>query len=138
MDKANIIKQIAQERMVESMVQNIAHQALNDDLSDLCQMVYLILLEYDDDKLQDLWENNQIRFFLARIIVNQYRSSNSPFHILYRKFRTMVDEEIMKFTMGNCITLEDTNGNRMIYKKRYEHKIDNVAALMDAYVAYKV
>ena len=104
MDKANIIKQIAQERMVESMVQNIAHQALNDDLSDLCQMVYLILLEYDDDKLQDLWENNQIRFFLARIIVNQYRSSNSPFHILYRKFRTIIDEEVQKTLGGDCYT----------------------------------
>lgn len=49
----------------------------------------------------------------------------------------LFDEEIMSFTMGNCITLEDTNGNRKLYKKRYEHKIDNVSALMDAYVAYK-
>ena len=47
------------------------------------------------------------------------------------------DEEIMKFTMGNCITLEDTNGNRKLLKKRYEHKIDNVSAMLDAYVAYK-
>ena len=47
------------------------------------------------------------------------------------------DESIMTFTMGNCITLEDTNGNRKLYKKRYEDKIDNVAALMDAYVAFK-
>lgn len=85
MDKASIIEQIAKERMVESMVQNIAHQALNDDLSDLCQMVYLILLEYAEDKLQDLWECNQMRFFLARIVVNQYRSSYSPFHITIRK-----------------------------------------------------
>ena len=89
MDKASIIRHIANERMVESMVQNIAHQALNDDLSDLCQMVYLILLEYDENKLQDLWEHNQIRFFLARIIVNQYRSSYSPFHITFRKPREL-------------------------------------------------
>lgn len=47
------------------------------------------------------------------------------------------DEEIMKFTMGNCITLEDNNGNRKLYKKRREEKIDNVAAMMDAYVVYK-
>lgn len=47
------------------------------------------------------------------------------------------DEELMAFTMGNCITLEDTNGNRKLYKKRSEQKIDNVAAMMDAYVAYK-
>jgi len=48
------------------------------------------------------------------------------------------DEELMSFTMGNCITLEDTNGNRKLLKKRSEEKIDNVAALMDAYVAYKL
>ena len=50
-------------------------------------MVYMILLEYDEAKLQDLWENDQMNFFLARIILNQYRSSNSPFHTLFRKFQ---------------------------------------------------
>jgi phage terminase large subunit-like protein len=49
----------------------------------------------------------------------------------------LFDEDLMTFAMGNCITLEDTNGNRKLYKKRYEAKIDNVAALMDAFVAYK-
>lgn len=47
------------------------------------------------------------------------------------------DEELMTFAMGNCITLEDTNGNRKLFKKRRDQKIDNVAAMMDAYVAYK-
>ena len=47
------------------------------------------------------------------------------------------DQEIMSYTMGNCITLEDTNGNRKLFKQRHDEKIDNVAALMDAYVAYK-
>ena len=50
----------------------------------------------------------------------------------------LFDEELMTFTMGNCITLEDTNGNRKLYKKRYDQKIDAVAAMMDAYVAYKL
>lgn len=48
------------------------------------------------------------------------------------------DEELMTFAMGNCITIEDTNGNRKLLKKRYDQKIDAVAAMMDAYVAYKV
>lgn len=48
------------------------------------------------------------------------------------------DEELMSWTMGNCIVMVDTNGNRKIMKKRYEQKIDNVAALMDAWVAYKL
>ncbi len=49
----------------------------------------------------------------------------------------LFDEELMTFAMGNCITLEDTNGNRKLLKKRYEQKIDAVAAMMDAYVAFK-
>ena len=52
--------------------------------------------------------------------------------------KLLFDEELMTFTMGNCITLEDTNGNRKLLKRRYEQKIDNVAALMDAWVAYKL
>lgn len=50
----------------------------------------------------------------------------------------LFDEELMTYCMGNCITLEDTNGNRKLLKKRYEHKIDNVAAMLDAFVAYKL
>ena len=52
--------------------------------------------------------------------------------------KLLFDEELMEFAMGNCITLEDTNGNRKLYKKRHEYKIDAVAAMMDAYVAYKL
>ena len=50
----------------------------------------------------------------------------------------LFDEAMMTFTMGNCIVIEDTNGNRKLLKKRYEAKIDAVAALMDAFVAYKL
>ena len=50
----------------------------------------------------------------------------------------LFDEELMQFAMGNCITLEDTNGNRKLLKKRYDQKIDAVAAMMDAYIAWKL
>lgn len=50
----------------------------------------------------------------------------------------LFDEALMSFCMGNCVVLEDTNGNRKLLKKRYDEKIDNVAAMMDAYVSYKV
>ena len=86
-DKMTIIETLAKERRVEALVENIAHHSLTADLKDLCQMVYLVLLEYDDDKILDLWENDQINFFLARIIINQYRSSNSPFHTIFRKMQ---------------------------------------------------
>lgn len=52
--------------------------------------------------------------------------------------KLIFDQEIMKFTMGNCIVLEDTNGQKMLYKKRADQKIDAVSAMMDAYVAFKL
>ena len=73
--KTEIIEAIAKDRMVETMVTNIAHKPMSADL-------------------QDLWINNQMHFFIARIIINQYNSVNSPFHTMFRKFRLMVDETI--------------------------------------------
>ena len=97
--KTEIIEAIAKDRMVETMVTNIAHKPMSADLQDLSQMVYLILLEYDEKRLQDLYINNQMHFFIARIIVNQYNSVTSPFHTIFRKFRLMVDETI-QFAAG--------------------------------------
>ena len=90
--KLEIIEAVAKSRIVETMVENIAHQSLTADLKDLAQMVYMILLEYDESKLQDLWVNDQMRFFIARIIINQYRSSNSPFHAIYRKYQGKTED----------------------------------------------
>ena len=90
-DKSEIVAQIARERRVETMVENIAKSPLTADLKDLSQMVYLALLEYDGAKIQDLWEHGQINFFIARIIINQYRSANSPFYKLFRKFSAFND-----------------------------------------------
>lgn len=86
-DKYTIVKTIAEERMVEAMIANIAHTPLTDNLKDLAQMVYLILLEYDEAKIVDLWQHKQMRFFIARIILNQFRSTNSPYHTTYRKMQ---------------------------------------------------
>jgi hypothetical protein len=99
-NKQTIIETLAKERRVEALVENIAHHSLTADLKDLCQMVYLILLEYDESKLQDLWENDQMNFFLARIILNQYRSSNSPFHSIYRKYQER------SISIGDGISIE--------------------------------
>ena len=92
----------------------------------------------------------------AKEFVERWESENGPFgiekvhqgaktetvplgelKILSEERMLLFDQELMKFAMGNCITLEDTNGNRKLFKKRREQKIDNVSALMDAYVAYK-
>lgn len=93
----------------------------------------------------------------AKDFVNRWTMENGPFAVekviqgartetvplgelkkLAEERLLLFDEELMTFTMGNCITLEDTNGNRKLLKKRYEHKIDNVAAMMDAWVSYKL
>lgn len=85
MTRREIVSELAKHRVVEVMVCNIARANMNADLQDLAQMVYLILLEYDEDKILDLYENDQIRYFIARIIMNQYNSSTSPFYKLFKE-----------------------------------------------------
>ena len=93
----------------------------------------------------------------AKEFVTRWESENGPFGIekviqgaktesvplgelkkLSEERMLLSDQELMTFAMGNCITLEDTNGNRKLMKKRYDQKIDAVAAMMDAYIAYKL
>ena len=93
----------------------------------------------------------------AEEFINRWKTENGPFgiEVVKQGVRTesvplgelkilageralLFDQELMKWTMGNCITLEDTNGNRKLLKKRRDQKIDNVSAMMDAYVAYKL
>ena len=93
----------------------------------------------------------------ARDFVERWVSENGPFGVekviqgvktesvplgelkdLAEDRKLLFDEDLMTYTMGNCITMEDTNGNRKLLKKRYEQKIDAVAAMMDAYIAYKL
>ena len=93
----------------------------------------------------------------ARAFVERWERENGPFGIekviqgaktesvplgelkkLAEERMLIFDEELMVFAMGNCITLEDTNGNRKLLKRRYDQKIDAVAAMMDGYVAYKL
>ena len=85
MTKAEIVETLARERRVERIVQNTAHaRALSQDLRDLCQMVYAYILDYDEDKVVDLWDSDALGYFIARIVINQYRSGNSLFHRLIR------------------------------------------------------
>ena len=113
-----IIETLAKQRRVEAMVENIALHSMTADLQDLCQMVYLILLEYDENKLLDLWEHKQINFFLARVIINQYRSCNSPFHTLIRKYR----ERSVSMGVGCDISDEALEKIRQRYVPRLEKK----------------
>lgn len=87
MNRTEIVAQLARDKVVEQMVCNTARAPLSQNLKDLCQMVYLILLEYDEDKIIDLWETGAMRFFIARIIVNQFRSPRSTYHALFRRMQ---------------------------------------------------
>ena len=80
----DIVEALARERRVETIVQNIARRSLTPELRDLCQEIYLILLTYDAARLGDLYEHGETGFLIARIAMNQYRSSTSPFHRAYR------------------------------------------------------
>ena len=95
---------------------------------------------YNAREFVERWEKENGPFGLEKVIQGA-KTESVPLGELKKLAEDrllLFDESIMTFTMGNCITLEDTNGNRKLYKKRYEHKIDNVAAMMDAYVAYKL
>lgn len=85
MTKMQVITELAEKRIVEHMVASIAHQDLSPDLQDLSQMVYGILLDYEEEIIIDLWEHNQMSFFIARIILNQYRSRKSAFFNMFHK-----------------------------------------------------
>lgn len=67
----------------------ITHLPAGDpDLLDLGQHIYLVLLEYDEARLQDLWDNNEINFLIVRLAINNFRSAKSRFHYLFRVFRS--------------------------------------------------
>ena len=86
------------------------------------------------------WETENGPFGIEKVIQGA-RTESVPLGELKKLAEErllLFDEELMCFAMGNCITLEDTNGNRKLLKKRYDQKIDAVSAMMDAYVAYKV
>ena len=95
---------------------------------------------YNAREFVERWEKENGPFGLEKVIQGSKTESVPLGEIkkLAEDRLLLFDESIMSFTMGNCITLEDTNGNRKLYKKRYDHKIDNVAAMMDAYIAYKL
>ena len=94
---------------------------------------------YNAKEFVERWETENGPFGIVKVIQGA-RTESVPLgelKTLAEERMLLFDEELMCFAMGNCITLEDTNGNRKLLKKRREQKIDNVSAMMDAYIAYK-
>ena len=95
---------------------------------------------YNAKEFVERWVNENGPFGVEKVIQG-VKTESVPLGELKKlagERMLIFDEELMTFAMGNCITLEDTNGNRKLLKKRYDQKIDAVAAMMDAYVAYKI
>lgn len=95
---------------------------------------------YNAREFIERWETDNGSHCVERVI--QGRKTESvplgEIKILAEERRLLFDEELMAFTMGNCIALEDTNGNRMLMKRRRDQKIDSVSAMLDAYISYKL
>lgn len=94
---------------------------------------------YNAKEFVTRWEQENGPYGIEKVIQGAKTESVplGELKILAEERALIFDQELMVFAMGNAITLEDTNGNRKLLKKRAEEKIDNVSALMDAYVAYK-
>ena len=91
MTKNEIIGRLAKERIVETIVSNIAKSA-DDLLNDLVQEIYLDLLTKDEDKIVKLYETNQIRYFITRIVINNLHSKNSPYWCKIKSFTHNMNE----------------------------------------------
>ncbi len=95
---------------------------------------------YNAKEFVERWAQENGPFGIEKVIQGA-RTESVPLGELKKlseQRKLLFDEKLMEFAMGNCITLEDTNGNRKLYKQRHDKKIDAVAALMDAYVAWKL
>lgn len=95
---------------------------------------------YNAKEFIDRWERENGAYGIEKVIQGS-KTESVPLGELKKMSEEHLiefDEELMSFSMGNCITIEDTNGNRKLLKRRYEQKIDNVAAMMDAWIAYKL
>ena len=95
---------------------------------------------YNAKEFVERWEHENSPFGVEKVIQGA-RTESVPLGELKKlagEKMLIFDELLMTFTMGNCIVMEDTNGNRKLLKKRYDQKIDAVAAMMDAYVAFKI
>lgn len=94
---------------------------------------------YNAKEFVDRWETEHGPFGIEKVPQGS-RTESVPLGELKKlseQRMLLFDEQVMNFAMGNCITLEDTNGNRKLYKKRSDQKIDCVAAMMDAFIAFK-
>ena len=129
-------------RVMEGTVLNIGDEIYPDVCQFIEEQNYIVLsFGYDPFNAREFVEQwiRENSDYATEVVRQGYRTESVPLgdlKNLAEERLLLFDQEIFSYTMGNCIVLEDTNGNRKLYKRRYEEKIDCVAALMDAYVSY--
>ena len=89
MTNQEIVNKLAEKRIIEDIAKNI--QVSSDYYDDFVQDIYMTLLEYDNQKLNDIYEKNQIKFFIARICINNWNSKTSPFFCKYKRPLSHID-----------------------------------------------
>ena len=119
----------------------LVYEDLDDHITDKGYDVRCVGYDpYNAQQFIERWASENGPFGIEKVIQGS-KTESVPLGELKKMSEDrmlLFDEELMTYAMGNCITLEDTNGNRKLLKKRYEQKIDAVAAMMDAYVAFKL
>ena len=105
MSKSDIIGLMAKDRLVEECIEKMVHHPMDYDLQDLSQMIYEALLEQPEDRVQDLWTNNEMEYFVLGIIRRQVFSTTSPYYTIIKRFSVITDD------IDECYEIDDTYKN---------------------------
>lgn len=108
----DIVEEIYKTNLLTELCENIG--VTKNDMDDFAQEIYLILLEYDEEKLIEIYNKNQLKFFIVRIIQNQYHSKNSPFYMKYKRYQLKANElteEIIEDNDNKGWTIKETSNN---------------------------
>ena len=101
MTKNEIIESVAKSRLVEQTIEGLTHQELDYDLADLAQMIYEALLNQPEERVQDLWNNNEMTYFIIGIVRNQAFSNTHRFYYTIKRFKVITDDIV------ECYDIDD-------------------------------
>lgn len=105
MDRKDIINEIYHSNLLDELFNNMGVK--QNDMDDLKQEIFIILLEYDEEKINKMYELKQLKWFIIKLIKNQYFSANSPYYKKYKKYYQLIDGNIIN---GECENEEQDNG----------------------------
>lgn len=104
-EKNRIIDELARNGTIQEIINNMSIK--QNDKDDLEQEIYMILLEYDEEKIIELYNKKQLKWFIIKVIKNQYYSKNSPYYAKYKKYYQYVDSEEIKNNEQEFFTIDE-------------------------------